>query len=153
MRCQHELVSNGAHPVPAARCLALVMSFLHLLRRGAASPKQVHQFLEVMQWFDLLRRCKLSVYDKVYAFVRDADDACIRKIPVEVLAELSLGLLLGVFWRIDLQRTYLPLLSAIDASTEFGFGASVARLPMSMARRLARVAEKQGDYVVMDGGL
>lgn len=50
-----------------------------------------------MQWFDLLRRCKLSVYDKVYAFVRDADDACIRKIPVEVLAELSLGLLLGVF--------------------------------------------------------
>ena len=43
-------------------------------------------------------------------------------------------------------------MSATDASTEFGFGASVARVPVRVVRRLARLAEKQGAYVVLDGG-
>ena len=41
-----------------------------VLEKAFASPKQVHQILGVQQWFDLLCRCKLSVYNKVYSFVR-----------------------------------------------------------------------------------
>eukprot|EP00439_Symbiodinium_sp_Y106_P025009 s5136_g3.t1 len=130
----------------------MMVTVLYLLKSQKASPKQVHQQLGVQQWFDLLQRCKLSVYDQVHAFVRDPQDTCARLLPKTVMFELAVGMLLGVFWRLDLQKPFLPLLSATDASTTHGFGASVAQLPIQIVRRLARVAEKQGDYVVMDGG-
>ena len=137
--------------VPPARCLAMFVGVLWLMACKYASPRQVHQQLGTQQWFDLLCRCKLSVYDKVYSFVRNPSDTLPRNIPSPVLVELAVGILLGVFWRLDLQRPFLPLLSATDACTEFGFGASVARLPEGMVRRLARISEKQGGYVVLNG--
>ena len=73
--------------------------------------------------------------------------------PAKVLFELSVGLLLGIFWRADIRRQFYPLVSAIDASTEFGFGASAAKVPADLARRLACVAEKQGSFLALDGGL
>jgi len=151
--CVGVSLEDGTHlGVPPARCLSMIVTVLYLLKSQKASPKQVHQQLGVQQWFDLLQRCKLSVYDQVYAFVRDPQDTCARLLPKTVMFELAVGMLLGVFWRLDLQKPFLPLLSATDASTTHGFGASVAQLPIQMVRRLARVAEKQGDYVVMDGG-
>ena len=72
--------------------------------------------------------------------------------PQDCDVRVGRGHVAGRFWRLDLQKPFLPLLSATDASTTHGFGASVAQLPIQMVRRLARVAEKQGDYVVMDGG-
>ena len=36
----------------------------------------------------------------------------IRSVPDAVLAELGLSVLLGVCWRLDLRRQFLPLLSA-----------------------------------------
>ena len=118
----------------------MIVTVLYLLESQKASPKQVHQQLGVQQWFDLLQRCKLSVYDQVHAFVRDPQDTCARLLPKTVMFELVVGMLLGVFWRLDLQKPFLPLLSATDASTTHGFGASVAQLPTQMVRRLARVA-------------
>lgn len=52
----------------------------------------------------------------------------------------------------DLRRPFLPLLSATDASTCHGFGASVLHCSEPFIRRLASLSEKQGDYVVLDGG-
>ena len=151
--CVGVSLENGTHiGVPPTRCVAMLVTVLYLMNAGWASPKQVHQQLGVQQWFDLLRRCKLSVYDQIYAFVKDAMDDQLRPIPKAVMFELGIGMLLGVFWRLDLRTPFLPLLSATDASTTHGFGASVAHLPHHMVRRLARVAEKQGDYVVLDGG-
>ena len=150
--CVGVALEAGRHlAVPPARCLAMFVGVLWLLANKFASPKQVHQQLGTQQWFDLLCRCKLSVYDKVYDFVKDHTDTAPRRVPGTVLFELAVGILLGVFWRLDLQRPFLPLLSATDASTEFGFGGSVARLPEGMIRRLARVSEKQGGYVVLEG--
>ena len=134
------------------RCLAMVVSLLQLLQHCRASPKQVRQYLGVQQLFDLLCRSKLSVYNHVYGFVRDAFDDTRRKIPSKVLFEMSAGLLLGIFWLIDLRRPFLPLVSATDASTSFGFGASLARVPSTIARRLPRISEKQGAFVVLDEG-
>ena len=151
--CVGVALEDGTHlAVPPARCLAMLYALSCLLCRKTASPKQVHQLLGVQQWYDLLCRCKLAVYDKVYEFVRDEADTAVKTVPKVVLFELCAAVFLGIFWRQDLQRPFLPLLSATDASTEYGFGASVARLPVPMIRRLARVAEKQGAYVVMDGG-
>ena len=45
------------------------------------------------------------------------------------------------------------LVGATDASTSYGFDASCVRTPAAMARNLARVAEKQGAFVVRDGGV
>lgn len=151
--CVGVALEQGTHlGVPSARCLAMMVSVVHLLSCAEASPKQVQQQLGVQQWFDLLRRCKLSVYNKVYDFIRDPHDTRPRRLPHEALFELGIGMLLGFFWQVDLRKPFLPLLSATDASTEFGFGGSIARLPADMIRRLARISEKQGDYVVLDGG-
>ena len=150
--CVGVQLENGTHwGVPPQRCLAMVVSLLQLLFHRWASPKQVHQHLGVQQYFDLLRRSKLSVYNQVYNFVRDPLDTKQTRIPNEVLFELSVGLLLGIYWQVDLRRAFLPLVSATDASSSFGFGASVARVPTAMARRLARISEKQGAYVMLDG--
>ena len=151
--CVGVQLEEGTHwGVPPQRCIAMMVSLLFVLSRGKASPKQVQQILGVQQWFDLLSRCKLSVYNKVYSFVRDPMDSALVRVPPEVLFELCVSMLLGVFWRVDLRRPFLPLISATDASTTFGFGASVARVSPAFARRVARVAEKQGDFVVLDGG-
>ena len=151
--CVGVQLEDGVHlGVPPSRCLAMLLSLVFLLQRQEASPKQVHQLLGVQQWYDLLCRCKLAVYDKVYDFVRDPLDNAAKTVPSIVLFELALGLLLGIFWKVDLRRPFLPLVSATDASTEYGFGASVAEVPISMVRRLARVSEKQGSYVTLDGG-
>ena len=139
--CVGVSLEDGTHlGVPPARCLSMIVTVLYLLESQKASPKQVHQQLGVQQWFALLQRCKLSVYDQVYAFVRDPQDTCARLLPKTVMFELAVGMLPGVFWRLDLQQPFLPLLSATDANTTHGFGASVAQLPTQMVRRLARVA-------------
>ena len=151
--CVGVALEDGTHlAVPPARCLAMLFCLSYLLCRRKSSPKQVHQLLGVQQWYDLLCRCKLAAYDKVYECVRDEADTCVKTVPHLVLFELCAAMFLGFFWRQDLQRPFLPLLCATDASTEYGFGASVARLPVPMIRRLARIAEKLGAYVVMDGG-
>ena len=151
--CVGVSLEEGLHlAAPAARCLALTVLVLSLVNSTSASPKQAHTVLGMLQWYDLLRRPKLSVYHAVYGFLRDPDDTKLRQVPGPVLQELLLGLVLGVFWRSDLSRQFLPLILASDASPSFGFGASVSRASADKTRELARIAEKQGSYVVLDGG-
>lgn len=138
--------------VPPNRLLSLLVTLLHLLSVGGASPKQVQQYLGTQQWYDLLCRCKFSVYEQVYEFVRRPLENTQQVLPTSVLTELGIGFLLGVFWQVDMRRPFLPLLSATDASTSFGLGASVMKVSDALIRRLASISEKQGAYVVLDGG-
>ena len=145
-------LDNGCFlDVPGARFMAMILAFLHLHACRVASPKDVQQLLGAFQWFDLLVRPKLSVYSSIYKFTLPGDGHA-ALLPAEVVAELACSLCLGVFWRCDLRRPFLPLVGATDASTSYGFGASCIRATSSVARKLARVAEKQGAFVVMDGG-
>ena len=68
----------------------------------------------------------------------------------EVLAEIQLGRILGVDWKIDLTRPFVPFLSATDASTSFGFGIATAPFPKELLGAVARWSETQGAYVVLD---
>ena len=63
------------------------------------------------------------------------------------MCEFLAGSLLG--GRFD--AGLLALVSATDASTSFGFGASVARVPIALVEELAKLCEKRGGYVTMDG--
>ena len=126
----------------------MLLTFFYLHK----APKQVHQFMGVLQWFDLLVRPKLSVYSTVYKFTQNKEHLTVEKLPESVLAELACSLAWASFWRCDLRRPFLPLLGATDASSSYGFGASTARISSALARRISRWAEKQGSFIVMDGG-
>ena len=67
------------------------------------------------------------------------------------MAELTIGLVLGVYWRVDLTRTFIPMVASSDASTSFGFGVAVAPFPAELLPSIARWSEKQGAYVVLEG--
>ena len=145
-----DLVDGYFLDVPGGRYLAMILTFLHLHRCRVGTPRQVHQLFGVLQWFDLLIRPKLSVYSAIYDFtISDSPDAV--PLPERVLAELACSLCLGMFWRCDLRRRFLPMLGATDASLSYGLGASVVRASEEMVRTVARWAEKQGAFVVMDG--
>ena len=150
--CQGVELEDGlAWAVPAARVMSIVCTLLNLAEKSWASPKQVQQFHGTLQWYDLLCRPKSSVYQAVYEFVRLPNEHQRRCLPHNVLEELLLSVLLGVFWKVDLTKRFLPLVAASDANTDFGFGASICRLPIKQVRDIARVADKQGDYVVLAG--
>ena len=105
-----------------------------------------------MQWYDHLRRPRLSIYSKIYAWARQGDDECANgDVPQAALDELALGVIFGVYWRVDLTRDFHPLASASDASTDFGFGVSVCTFLADLLHAVARWSEKQGAYVVLDG--
>ena len=117
-----------------------------------ASPVAVRAFVGTLQWYDLLERTKLAVYDEVYAFAASEPENVRRCVPSTCLCELLCGVVLGPFWGFDMRRPYQPLIVASDASTSFGLGVSVAELGVDHVRRLARLDTKAGDHVVLDGG-
>ena len=67
---------------------------VELARGRRSSPGAVAAFLGVAQWFDLLRRLRLSIFDHVYAFASGlkAKDRAVRDVPDPVVAELLLDL-------------------------------------------------------------
>ena len=67
-----------------------------------------------------------------------------------VLDELALGVILGCYWRCDLTRPFIPMLSASGASIVFGFGVSTCRFPQELLNSIARWSEKHGSYAVLD---
>ena len=102
-----------------------------------------------LQWFDLLNRGKLAVYDSIYAFELSEQPDMPRPLPQTARSELFASVALATFWSADLSREFLPFISATDASTEFGFGVAVANTGLDVVRRVATFAEKRGDYVVL----
>ena len=144
-------LENGVQwAVPPECCLALIVCATELAARKEASPEQVLELLGCLRWYDLLRRQQLAAYQQVYKFTMHADSHQ-QPVPGEVIEELLLGTLLGIFWLTDLRKPTLDLIAASDASTVFGLGASVAKMPADQLRRLRRLAEKQGDYVFLEG--
>ena len=112
-----------------------------------ASPGAVWSLLGSLQWFDLLVRSKLSVYDAVYDFVRLDPKWSRIPVPPHVSSEILCSAVLGLFWSVDMSAPYLPMFATSDASTSFGFGGAVAACSVDEVRALSRLDERVGDYV------
>ena len=152
--CVGVLLEDGRRlGAPPARCLYAVAGVIHLCKSPWASPKEIHEFLGVLQWYDLLCRPKLSIYDRVYTFVRDRNDTTRRVVPKAVLRELLSAVMLAVHWRVDLTRPYAPLIAASDASTEFGFGVSVNHCDPAAAQAAAQDVHCRDCFHLLDAGL
>ena len=111
-------------------------------------------YLGIAQWFDLLRRLQLSVFDQGYGFCSGAlvRDWNVRPIPCEVTGELLLDMILSLFGKVDMQLPFLPLIGATDASTEYGHGGVVAQAGFDEVRKIARMACKAGGHVCVGDG-
>ena len=90
-----------------------------------------------------LARSKLAVYRAVYDFEQLPKSDFARPLPSEVRSELQLSIALGLFWSANLDRPFLPLVSATDASTMHGFGVSVAPSSESIVRESVACREKR----------
>ena len=137
---------------PPGRCISLFVSVLQLTSAALVTPRQVLEILGVLQWFDLLCHRKLSVYNAIYAFTRTEPATTELVLPPAVRDELFMPLCSGIYWYTPLDKPWASWVGATDASSSFGFGASVLKVSPDEVRRIAKVAEKQGDYVVLDSG-
>ena len=149
-----ELVDGTHWKPPGHRLWLLFDAVLDLSATRCASPAATAAYLGVTQWYNLLRRLKLSVFSRVYRFCSGslATDWTQRLVPSEVMLELLLDAALHAFCTVDMRRPHLPFLGATDASTSFGLGATVAPMSPLALRRIARLSCKAGGHVTMEGG-
>ena len=108
------------------------------------------EYMGSVQWLDLLVRPKLSCYDNVYTFARHLAASEPHDVHQNVLDELLLSAALSPWWSIPLDSEYCSTVLATDASTTFGFGGSVADLPLDEVRALSRLRSQVGDAVVLN---
>ena len=135
-----DLCDGSFFAAHAPRLAVLLFAGVSLIRAGSASPLQLAAFIGFIQWFALLARPTLSVFDLVYAFVRREPQDIVAPLGEGVIAELSLALLLAPFWEVDLSRGWSSVLGASDASTDFGFGVCAAKISPSLSRRIGKAA-------------
>ena len=149
-----DLVDGTHWRAPASRLWALLDAILDLVEHGRGSPGGVAAYLGVAQWYDLLRRLRLSVFDRVYDFSSGAKarDWRLTEVPDAVVDELLVDMTLSVFGAVDMQRPFLPFVGATDASTVFGHGAAIAPLPLGVLRRLSTMTCTAGGHVTLDDG-
>jgi hypothetical protein len=126
---------------------------IDLCEIGRASPRAFAGALGVSQWFALLSRPYYSIYDAAYEFECRKPQDIPQKVPLPALSEVAVGIALFPLLGAAMDRQYLPLLAASDASTVFGFGVSVASCDVSIARDMGTWAERRGDYVRLTRGV
>ena len=128
----------------------MLMTVIRLAQRGWGSPFQVQQILSTLQWYDLIFRAKLSVYQHICGFTNGGQDKRGKNIPSRVLGELVLSALLAIFWSADLRRSLLPLICCSDASSSLGFCGSILKTSDDVVQKLARLALKDDAFAVLD---
>ena len=119
---------------------------------GAGSPEGFSGFLGSGQWFDLLRRLRLSVFDHACRLSSGslANVWTQRKIPAGVVGELALHTVIKLFETIHMH--VLVLVRARDASIEFGHGSVAAQSSTNEMTRVARLACQIGGLVCVNDG-
>lgn len=145
-----ELVDGSHWWPPSTRLWKMMLSVVHLHAVGSCTPVSLRGFLGAVQWYDLIERMKLSVYDTAYAFAGSEPQQTIVPIPSSVLRELLCSVVLAPYWGFDMRREHADLIVASDASTSFGLGVSVSHLDVSQVRAVSKLDAKVGEHVVLD---
>ena len=124
-----------------------------ILSKDLVTPDSIMKLMGSMQWFDLLNRNKLAMYDSIYLFEQMPSPESAYRLPGGARSDLQASLALAPFWCADLSREHLPFISATDASSSYGFGVCIANASAAVIRKVASFAEKRGDYVVLEDNL
>jgi hypothetical protein len=148
-----ELVDGTHWWPPASKMWHLIYAAIYLATERRASWVSVLAFQGTLQWFDLLQRLKLSMYQEVYGFAKRQPEWDVVDVPTDVLIELVCGVGLAPYWAFDMTVPHLPFLGATDASIEFGYGACVARMGVNKLREIARLDSKVGDHVELGANM
>jgi hypothetical protein len=144
-----DLVGGQAWCAPASRTWAVLCELVQLMERPRASPRAVASFLGRVQWYDLLARAKLACYQKVYHFTRLRPETGAREVDRDVVCELIRSAALLPWWRVELTRPFSNTVLATDASTDFGYGGSVATMPIAEVRAMSRLCSQAGEGVTL----
>ena len=131
----------------SAKMAETVRRAIDLLITGQASPRALNAHIGVWQWFALMQRGLLSIFDAVYAFVQKEHTSQMSKLPESCLNEVLTLLLLAPLLPASLDRQPCPKLIASDAAPEFGFGVCTCDCSLHEAAGVCRIAERRGDYV------
>ena len=131
----------------ASKLRKLLCGILGAVDARQASPKGLHGLLGLASWFCILSRPHYACFSTVYEFVRREPETTLTALPRVAIDELCIFLALAPLLTAGLDRDWMPLLTATDASPAFGFGASVCKLPIDDIARIGRKAEKRGDFV------
>ena len=113
---------------------------LHVLRHGAVSSRQVLSILGSLQWYCLLNRPTLSIFDTVY--MSEASDELVQ-LSGDAQLELALAGSLLPLMGADLRRPFHSLVFATDASLT-GQGIVSTTLELDVVKTLANDAVQRG---------
>ena len=131
---------------PGHRTWELLDALLDLCAHRTFSPGAVAGYIGVTQWYNLLRRLRLSVFDHTYAFSNGerARDWLQRRLPDNVFEELLMDGIFFLFGTVNMKLPFMPFIAATDASTGFGIGGTIADADVDDIRNIARMACKSG---------
>ena len=95
---------------------------------GSGTKPGLCSLVGVLQWFAQIPRWHYSVFDCVYDFVKDTHDKTRHSLSSALQSELVMFMWLAPLLSADLERGFLDLLVASDASTSFGYGVSYTKI-------------------------
>ena len=115
-----------------------------------ATPGSIASLLGTCQWFCLLCRPFFSIFKATYAFARSEPLDRPAPLPRKVTNELQLFGCFAPLLIAELAKDYVPLITASDATPDFGFGVSVAPADQPLLRSLGRLSERRSDFVRLE---
>ena len=133
-----DLVDGLRWEAPAAKLAFGFLGSLRLLEAATVCPQVASRWLGTHQWYDLLRRPLLSIFEDTYSFVRAEPALKAVPLPVAVRREILLAAVGCLHWNFDLTAPLSNIVGATDASTSFGLGAATIETDTATAWGLAR---------------
>ena len=144
------LIKDGVALCPRSeRLVDVLLGGADLLKNPHCTPARFSSFVGLLQWFNLLNRPMYACLHAAFAFARLQDDQSARDLWETVASEVALNISLFPLWVIDLCADWMSVVPATDASTSYGYGMCLARLPPWLVR--AAAAEAYGDHFFVLG--
>jgi hypothetical protein len=143
-------IVNGLMLWACAPKLRLLLAALHFaITIDIMTPLQMAGLLGHVQWFNLLNRSLFAALDHCYLFARKTPQKVGVTVPVAARVELACVIGLSMHWCFDMQKPWLPMVIASDASPAYGFGVCKCDAPVDVVRDLGRCSEKRGDFIIL----
>ena len=125
---------------------AILSEFVGLAANPVCTPLSLAAFVGQLQWQCMLARPLFSCFNMVYDLVRRQPDSEDQPLTDGIMSELALCSSLFPLWSADLSRPWLSVLTATDASGNYGFGMCMSKCTPGLSRQIAAAAG-EGDMV------